>query len=116
MIDWLIEYAAIIDSCVFRPETGPGLKVVERYEIRFIDASRLLTYESRKGPKFKYSYQWMTPDNQTIYRWDNTPHFPEFSTFPHHRHVGPDELAEPFPAMTLAGVLGFIAVGITQPD
>ncbi len=109
MNELLVEYAAIIDRSTFKPETGPGRKVIERYELVFTNMSRLLTYESRKDDKFKYSYQWMTADNQTIFRWDNTPHFPHFSTFPHHRHVGPSETAEPFSAVSLTEVLQFIA-------
>lgn len=107
-------YAALIDTYAFRPETGPGPKVVERYEIMFTNGSRLVTYESRTGLKFKYSYQWMTADDQTIYRWDNTPHFPAFATFPYHRHVGSAEAAEPFPAVSMADVLSFIATLLRQ--
>ncbi len=108
------DYTSIIDSYTFRPETGPGPKVVERYEIVFKDGSRLVTYESRTDLKFKYSYQWMTADDQTIYRWDNTPHFPGFNTFPFHRHVGTNEVAEAFPAVSLAEVIQFIARSIDK--
>lgn len=114
MNELFTNYTAIIARYTFGPETGPGLKVVERYEIVFIDASRLLTYESRKGIKFRYSYQWMSADNQTIYRWDNTPPFPAFHTFPYHRHVGIYETAESFPAVSLADVLTYIAALLVQ--
>lgn len=114
MTGLLAEYASIIDRYTFTTETGPGLKVVERCEIILTNASRLVAYESRRGAKFKYSYQWMTADNQIIYRWDNTPHFPDFDTFPYHRHVGFDETAEPFPAVSLADVLQFIATSLMQ--
>ncbi len=109
MNELLIEFAALIDTYTIALETGPGLKTIERCVFVFKDASRLATYESRKGSKFKYGYQWMTAMNQTIYRWDNTPHFPDFDTFPYHRHAGPDEVAEPFSSVSLADVLAFIA-------
>ena len=35
-----------------------------------------------------YSYHWATKDNHLIRRWDNTPHFPQLSNFPHHIHQG----------------------------
>lgn len=114
MNELLVRYAAIIDRHECKLETGPGLKAIERYEIVFTNASRLLTYESQKGDKFKYSYQWMTAENQTIYRWDNIPHYPDFDTFPNHRHTGPDETAEPYPAVSLADVLQFIATSLMQ--
>lgn len=109
MNELLIEFAAIIDTHTIEQETGPGLKAIERCVFVFKDSSRLVTYESRKGSKFKFGYQWMTAAHQTIYRWDNTPHFPDFDTFPNHRHTGPEEVPEPFPAVSLADVLAFIA-------
>ena len=30
---------------------------------------------------------------QTVFRYDDSPHYPRFSTFPHHRHVGKEETA-----------------------
>ncbi len=108
MNELLIEFAAFIDTHTVELETGPGSKTVERCVFVFNDTSRLATYESRKGTKFKYGYQWMTATHQTIYRWDNTPHFPDFDTFPYHRHVGLDEIAEPFPAVSLSDVFTFI--------
>lgn len=35
-----------------------------------------------------YSYHWADANNQLIRRWDNTPHFPKLSNFPHHIHDG----------------------------
>lgn len=57
-------------------------KTVERCELILTDGSRLMAYESTTGAKFKYAYQWMNSANETIYRWDNTPHFPQFDTYP----------------------------------
>lgn len=114
MNELILEFDAIIDSHTIELETGPGSKTIERCLFVFKDTSRLATYESRKGTKFKYGYQWLTASNQTIYRWDNTPHFPNFDTFPSHRHVGSNETPEPFPAVSLADVLAFIAGQLKQ--
>ena len=35
-----------------------------------------------------YSYHWETAEGNLIYRWDNTPHFPNLLGFPHHIHDG----------------------------
>ncbi|GAB3925147.1 toxin-antitoxin system TumE family protein [Larkinella terrae] len=109
MIEVIETFAAIVSTYQHTVENSPGTKTVERAQITFIDHSRLVAYESRKGDKFKYGYQWMNPDNETIFRWDNTPHFPEFTTFPFHRHIGSSEIAESFPAVSLADVLQFIS-------
>ncbi|MEA3254956.1 MAG: DUF6516 family protein, partial [Candidatus Altiarchaeota archaeon] len=37
--------------------------------------------------KSKYKYHWQDREGNLIARWDNVPHHPGVSTFPHHRHV-----------------------------
>lgn len=37
-----------------------------------------------------YAYTYVR-DEGHIFRYDNAPHYPELSTFPHHKHVGVDE-------------------------
>jgi hypothetical protein len=39
----------------------------------------------------RYAYTYIGKDNRHIFRYDNAPHFREFDTFPHHKHLGPDE-------------------------
>jgi hypothetical protein len=29
----------------------------------------------------------MNADGELIFRYDNVPHYPEFTTFPHHKHL-----------------------------
>lgn len=103
------EFAHIIRSARFDSESAATLKRVERCTLEFTDGSRFVAYESRTGATFKYGYQWMDAADHTIYRWDNATHFPQFDTFPYHRHVGESETAEPFPKVSLAEVLQFIA-------
>ena len=38
--------------------------------------------------KQDYVYHYQGSDNSMIFRYDNSPHFPEIETFPHHKHVG----------------------------
>ncbi|MBP7961312.1 MAG: hypothetical protein KBG20_04750 [Caldilineaceae bacterium] len=38
----------------------------------------------------KYAYQWMESDGRLRRRWDQTNHWPDVATFPHHVHV-PDQ-------------------------
>ena len=108
-------FMAIIHSTHFEIEKVSHQKLVERCTVVFVDGSRLAAYESRTGNKFKYGYHWMDRNDQTIYRWDNAAHFPQFDTYPHHRHVGMDEQAEPYPIMTLSEVLHFIRLQFTPP-
>ncbi len=34
-----------------------------------------------------YAYHWQNADGSLIIRWDNAPHYPAISTYPHHKHV-----------------------------
>lgn len=100
-------FTAIIRSTHFEIEKVPDQKLTERCTVVFMDGSRLAAYESRTGNKLKYGYHWMNEDDQTMYRWDNATHFPQFDTYPYHRHVGIDERAERWPFVTLSEVLQF---------
>lgn len=53
----------------------------------------------------KYSFHWQHPDGHLICRWDNAPHHPELSTFPHHIHECDDARVLPHEAMDVAGAL-----------
>lgn len=39
-----------------------------------------------------YRYHLQDAQNNLVFRYDNTPHFPETESFPHHKHV-PDKVA-----------------------
>lgn len=47
--------------------------------------------------KIKYRYQYLDGQDGHIFRYDNAPHHSGLTTFPHHKHLGPDisESAEP---------------------
>lgn len=51
------------------------------------DASHLMIrdYLFTDGTR-KYSYPWQTSTGELLGRWDNVPHWPAISTFPHHYH------------------------------
>ncbi|AUD02007.1 toxin-antitoxin system TumE family protein [Spirosoma pollinicola] len=57
-----------------------------RLQIKFIDQSVLFTNEYIGSTIRKYAFHWQQFDNQSIIRWDNAPHFPKLSSFPHHKH------------------------------
>lgn len=43
--------------------------------------------------KYRYQYQWMD-SNERIFRYDNAKHYSKLATFPHHKHVGPETVAD----------------------
>jgi hypothetical protein len=38
-----------------------------------------------------YSFQLTGSNGRCIFRYDNAPHHRALATFPHHKHIGPDE-------------------------
>lgn len=44
-----------------------------------------------------YSYNWVNKNNKLIRRWDNALHYPKLKNFPHHVHMGENEVASGTP-------------------
>ncbi len=44
-----------------------------------------------------YRYHFQDQENRLVFRYDNTPHFPDLKSFPHHRHLSDkvDAVEEP---------------------
>jgi Family of unknown function (DUF6516) len=64
-----------------------------RIRLRFFDNSLLEISEAIHiiGGTFiwlSYRYHYQRPDASIIFRYDNTPHHPEVSTHPEHKHTG----------------------------
>lgn len=51
---------------------------------------------------YRFQYQ---AEGKTVMRYDNAPHFPEHTTFPHHKHIGEGEEAYPCYAPRIEEVL-----------
>ena len=75
---------------------------------RLIDGSNLHLNEVWiAGELKKYAYYQISPLGTVIQGWDNAPHHPEVSTYPHHHHFGEEVAAST--ASTLADVLATLA-------
>jgi hypothetical protein len=63
-----------------------------RGELFFADGSclyfRELIEAREQIVKRMYSYHYQRADAVMVFRYDDTPHFPSLSGFPHHKHVG----------------------------
>jgi hypothetical protein len=60
--------------------------------LRFWDSTLLRFHEEliERGvliAKLDYVYHHQTAEGQLIFRYDNSPHYPDIATFPHHKHV-----------------------------
>jgi hypothetical protein len=62
-----------------------------------------------------YSFQYQF-EGEMIMRYDDAPHFPEHPTFPHHKHIGADEVAYACYEPTIEEVLKEIEEILTGGD
>ena len=63
-----------------------------RIRIRFKTGHMLEINESIIGEKSEiihlgYRYHFQDAKNNMVFRYDNTPHFPELDSYPHHKHL-----------------------------
>ncbi|MFZ5909439.1 MAG: toxin-antitoxin system TumE family protein [Chloroflexota bacterium] len=51
------------------------------------------TWNSKKDTRrYKYAYHYQRADETVIFRYDNTRHFSNLPTAPHHKHIGETEV------------------------
>jgi len=100
--DCLLKYLEDVEKAV-KKMTGSH---VERYEeeilsddrinlrirIRFksgflLEINEAAISESRKIKHLNYRYHFQDQNNNLIFRYDNTPHFPNIESFPNHKHL-----------------------------
>jgi len=83
-----------------------------RGDIYFLDDSRLHIREfvnTQAGPeRFMYVYHFQRAGAGLVFRYDNSPHFPGLSGFPHHKHVGDESTVIAATPLDLAAVLSEI--------
>ena len=91
--------------------------------VRYWDGSLLRFYEELvedgfRLRKLEYVYHYQGADEKLIFRYDNAPHYPSISTFPHHKHVGysAEERVQPSQPPRLADVLKEIDLLLNRPE
>lgn len=66
-----------------------------RGNIYFLDSSVLQVREfvnMEQGlERYMYAYHYQRANGTMVFRYDNTPHFPTLSTFPHHKHEADEQ-------------------------
>jgi hypothetical protein len=83
-------------------------------KIQLIDGSNLRISETRSNQKrIQYSYYWLDEENDIIVGWDNAPHHPQISTYPHHKHVQKQDNVLDSKENSLDSVLNFITTRIS---
>ncbi len=52
-----------------------------------LDFLEVVRIYDQKAIKKKYKYHFRRYDNSMVFRYDNMPHHPKISSFPHHKHT-----------------------------
>jgi hypothetical protein len=65
-----------------------NLKLRIRFKRKYLLAvSEALLVVGDQVTQLDYPYHFQDENNQVIFRYDSTPHFPDLPTFPHHKHL-----------------------------
>ncbi len=91
-----------------------------RGDIYFRDASLLHIREfvniiEGVVERYMYVYHYQTAAADLIFRYDNTPHFPNLGGFPHHKHTEQESNVEPAAPPDLTAVLDEIRRLLPDP-
>ena len=100
--DILSQHLADIEDSIRRLESAN----IERYEeevltssranlriwVRFLsghllEVNEAIVIEADQIKHLGYRYHFQDKQNNLIFRYDNTPHFPDLKNFPHHKHL-----------------------------
>lgn len=74
----------------------------------FLDIYEVVSTELGYPVRVNYAYTYLR-EGQRVFRYDNAAHHPEIITFPHHKHIGPQDRLAPAEQPSLSRVLAEIA-------
>lgn len=90
LLDFLAA-CAIVQSFELGLDKRSSVLAFVRGDVYFADDSRLHFRElvdTRQLPvRDMYAYHYQSADGALLFRYDNTPHYPDLPSFPHHKHV-----------------------------
>ena len=100
--DILSQYLADIENSIrklesvnvenYEEEVLTSSRVNLRIRARFLSGNLLelneaIVLEANQIIHLGYRYHFQDQRNNLIFRYDNTPHFPDLKSFPHHKHL-----------------------------
>jgi hypothetical protein len=100
-------YIEQFSATILTPERA-NLKLRIRFKRRYLLAisEALLIVDSRVF-QLDYRYHFQDENNLMIFRYDSTPHFPNLSTFPHHKHLPDTVISTNKPDIAVLGLVRY---------
>lgn len=120
-VEALVAKASIVHSSSITYDKRSSYIGFIRGEVYFLDGSCLHFREfvnvEHGLERYTYAYHYQRPDGTLVFRYDNTPHFPDLPTFPHHKHEHNEANVVPAPPPDLQAVLSEIRdlIAISAP-
>ncbi|MBD2176057.1 hypothetical protein H6F42_03865 [Pseudanabaena sp. FACHB-1998] len=79
-----------------------NLKLRSRFYFKYLfSISEALIVVDDQIMVIDYRYHFQDGQNNLIFRYDNTPHFPNLSSFPHHKHLEDFVVSSDQPSITM---------------
>jgi hypothetical protein len=103
-------YVERFDAVILTPERA-NLKLRLRFNLTHLLAvSEAVLVANNQIAYLDYRYHFQDPQDDLIFRYDSTPHFPDLPSFPHHKHLPDTMIACAKPSLTevLQEVLRFL--------
>jgi len=92
-------YVEQFSATILSPERA-NLKLRVRVQAKYLLAvSEAILVSGGQITSLDYRYHFQDENNQLIFRYDSTPHFPNLTSFPHHKHLPSDVIAVDKPAL-----------------
>lgn len=89
-----------------------NLRIRMRFKAgNLFELNEAVIVEGDKLKRLNYRYHFQDRQNNLIFRYDNTPHFPDFENFPHHKHLRDSIMPSEEPT-----VLGVIKEAVKQSN
>jgi len=114
LLDALVRYLEDIESAVcklsdvyveqYEEEYLTPDRVNLRIRIRFakgylLELNEATFVEHGNIKHLGYRYHFQDEKNELIFRYDNTPHYPDLKSFPHHKHSSREVIAAEKPSI-----------------
>lgn len=105
-VERLLQIEALFSAQVVRIVVIELDEELLRLVLYFEDGSNLRVIEQWNGEVLnRYSYYWLTGENELKIGWDNAPHHTRLKNFPQHKHVGRPVDMQPSFERTLEDVM-----------
>ena len=81
----------------------------------FVEAAEYFEYGHDGLRTVDYRYHWVDAQQHLRRRWDNAPHHPEISGFPHHIHEDSEDNVQAGQSLSLLAMLAYIETALSEP-